>query len=349
MNTVVLLVPGDIETRTGGYVYDRRIVAGLRALGWAVDVQALDASFPRPTASALTHAAALLAAIPDGTTVVVDGLAYGAMPDQATRDAARLRFVALVHHPLAAETGHAPDIADRLEASETRALASARLVIVTSRATASALDKYEVSSSRIAVVEPGTDRAPLAAGSGADITELLCVATLTPRKGHRTLFRALAALAPLPWRLSCVGSLERDRATVTRLRAELRAAGLEDRVSFSGELDEVRLAARYDRADVFVLATEYEGYGMAVAEALARGLPIVSTRTGAIPEIVADAGLLVPPGDPDALADALSRVLSDAPLRRRLAHAAERARDRLPTWEGSSAKMAAVLERMAHR
>jgi glycosyltransferase involved in cell wall biosynthesis len=312
----------------------------------------------------------VLADIPDGSPVLVDGLALGALPEEIGRAAARLKIVALVHHPLAAETGIAPALASALEASERRALAAVRFVVVTSRATAGRLADYDVSPHRIAVVEPGTDPAPLARGSALSsqlsaprressiivdeptavspppfTVSLLCVATLTPRKGYELLLSALAAVPCRTWHLTCAGSLDRDADTVSRVRALLRQHGLEDRVSLVGDLDTAALAQQYDGADLFVLPTLYEGFGMAVAEALARGLPVVSTDTGAIRELVGEqAGIVVPPGDLPALTDALSRAIADAGLRARLAEAARHVRDRLATWDAAAAAMSRVLE-----
>jgi glycosyltransferase involved in cell wall biosynthesis len=218
-------------------------------------------------------------------------------------------------------------------------------VIVTGKATADALVRYGVSGDRTAVVEPGTDAAPIAAGSlRSEQMHLVSVATITPGKGHEVLFEALAMTRHFGWRLTCAGSLDRHPAAVERLRASLRALGLENRVSLVGELDGPRLNALYDSADLFVLATLHESYGMAVAEALARGLPVVSTTTGAIPELVtADAGILVPPGDVGALADALSAVLGNVRVRARLAEGARRVRPSLPTWEVATEKMIAAI------
>lgn len=346
MTAIVVIVPGSIESRTGGYEYDRRMIAGLRARGRIVDVRELNASFPHPTTAALTHAAGVLATIPDGTTVLIDGLAFGAMPDEAEREASRLRLVALVHLPLAADVGLDAETAARLESSERRSLKAAARVIVTGRTTADALAGYGVTRDRIAIVEPGTDAAPIARGSGDSSTlHLVSVATINPGKGHDILLRALAKTAHRDWRLTCAGSLERHPPTVDRVRARLRALQLDDRVSLVGELDGVRLAALYDGADLFVLATLRESYGMAVAEALARGLPVVSTATGAISQLVgSDAGIVVPPGDVDALADALSLVLGDTRMRARLAEGARRVRPRLPAWEDATQKMADVLK-----
>jgi glycosyltransferase involved in cell wall biosynthesis len=346
MGSLVLIVPGNLETVTGGYAYDRRMVAGLRDRGWSVAVRELDDSFPLPTSAARDQAARVLAAIPDGSSVLIDGLALGAMPSEIEREASRLRLIALVHHPLASETGIDKDTVVALEANERRALAAVSLVVVTSRATAAALEPYGVGPDRIVVVEPGTDRAPLARGSQGAALRLLCVATLIPRKGHEVLFRALAMIPHLEWQLTCAGSLKRDPLTVHRLRVRLRSVGLEDRVTLAGEVDAATLAALYDCADLFVLPTLHEGYGMAVAEALARGLPVVGTATGAIADLVGpSAGLLVPPGDHEALARALALLLGDAHVREQLTHGARRVRDRLTSWEDASAGMSEALEK----
>jgi glycosyltransferase involved in cell wall biosynthesis len=357
--SIVLIVPGPLKTPTGGYEYDRRMVAGLRARGWDVDVRELEDSFPEPTVAALDDAARQLAAMPDGALVLVDGLALGAMPDQVERESRRLRLIALVHMPLASAVGlHAADTA-RLQASESRALAAVSGAIVTGRSTIAVLRAYGLADDRIALVEPGTDRAPLARGSQSAYNpkrrdhpvELLCVATVNAAKGHNVLLNALSAIPDGAgvWHLTCVGSLDRDPSTVNHVRALVSTRGLEDRVSLVGAQHGAALEVCWDRADVFVLATCSETYGMAVAEALAHGLPVVSTTTGAIPELVgSDAGVLVAPGNTDALAQALSCVL-DRGERERLAAGARRVRDLLPTWDVAFNKMAGVLERVATR
>ena len=342
---VSLVVPGSIDTRTGGYGYDREIAAGLERRGWTVEVHELPGAFPFPSAEARAAAAATLASLPDGAPVIVDGLALGALPEEASREAARLRLVALVHHPLADETGLATDARATLEASERRALRAVRRIVVTSRRTALALERFGVPPPSITAIEPGTDPAPQARGSNGVVVELLCVATVVPRKGHDVLVRALATMPGAPWHLTCVGGLDRDESWAASVRAQVAAAGLAGHVTFAGELDREPLDARYDAADVFVLPTRYEGYGMAVAEAIARGLPVVSTATGAIADLVGpDAGLLVPAGDAEALAQALSALVTDAALRSRLAAGARRARAALPSWDDAAELMARTIE-----
>lgn len=350
MPRLALLLPGDPETATGGYLYDRRIAEGLRRLGWEVRVQSLDASFPDPSPAALADAARVLAELPRGELVLIDGLALGGMPRLVEAQVGRLRLVALVHHPLAEETGLTPERAQALRVAERRALAAVSQVVVTSRFTARLLADYKVPAERIAVVEPGTDPAPPAQGSVGAGVALLCVAALTPRKGQTDLIAALARLRDRDWRLTLVGSLDRSPSTVAAIRRQITDLALDQRVELAGEVSAARLGPLYRTADLFVLPTRFEGYGMALAEALAHGLPVVSCDAGAVPETVpTDAGTLVPPGDVDALAAALARVLDQPELRMRLAAGARRAAARLPTWEQAAERMAAALARGGRR
>jgi glycosyltransferase involved in cell wall biosynthesis len=344
-NAATVVLPGRLDSRTGGYIYDRHIVDGLRAQNWAVDVKTLDDSFPRPSTPAVRHAAEVFAALPAGTLTLVDSLALGAIPEIIERHGSRLRIVALVHLPLSAGVGIGEDAEARFAIAEQRALHAASLVVVTGRATLSLLVRYDLPSSRVVVIEPGTRPVALARGSGSERLELLCVATLNQGKGHGDLIAALAAVPSRNWRLTCAGSLTRHAPTVARVRATIQESGLDDRVVLAGELDADALEACYDRSDLFVLATLRETYGMAVAEALAHGLPVVSTETGAIPELVgSEAGLLVPPGNVAALTRALARFMNDADLRPRLAAGARRVRQTLPGWETTVDKMAAALK-----
>jgi glycosyltransferase involved in cell wall biosynthesis len=308
-----------------------------------VRVRTLDASFPHPTPEALAEADAVLAAVPASETVVIDGLAYGALPAVIPPHQGRLRLVALVHHPLWLETGLDAARSEGLRRGETRALASARRIVVTSPATGQLLRDQGIPAHRIRVVVPGVDPAPAATGSTSPGVRLLCVATVTPRKGHDLLLEALAGLAHLPWSLRCVGSLDRDREWCAKILGRRSELGLEGRVKFTGALGDAELEREYRQSDAFVLATRFEGYGMVVAEALARGLPIVATRTGALPELVPPrAGVLVPPGEPRALAHTLAVLIGDGALRQRLAAGSRRAGLRLPTWDQAARTFAAA-------
>jgi glycosyltransferase involved in cell wall biosynthesis len=340
------VVPGPLDQRTGGYIYDRRIIEGLRTRGSTVQVHELAGRFPLADEVAWAAAAEAVAKVSPGALAVIDGLALPAF--SKLQDRLPRPWVALVHHPLALETGLTPSESRSFAAIERRLLACAARVIVTSPGTRRDLAAYDIEGERIGVVCPGTDPAPTARGSGGPGLALLCVASFTPRKGHLVLLEALAGLTDLDWRLTCVGSAERDPACARSIAATLDRLQLRPRVALVGERAEADLAPFYDRADAFVLASYHEGYGMVLTEALARGLPVIATRAGAIPETVPEhAGLLVPPGDPQALAAALRQVMTEPGVRARLMAGAQEARGGLPSWSAAARDFAAELARVS--
>jgi glycosyltransferase involved in cell wall biosynthesis len=254
--------------------------------------------------------------------------------------------VALVHHPLGLETGLARDAARRWLAAEAAALRQVRGIIVTSPGTAGDVRRMGVDATPIAVVVPGTDR-PARLPMRRNPRTLLTVASLTPRKGHVAALAALARLKRRRWRLVVVGSPTRDPACARRIRRAARDYGLGGRVRFAGELGATRLAREYARAGVFLLASRYEGYGMAFAEALAWRLPVVGLRAGAVGRTVPrSAGILARPGDRNGLTRALRAMLAPA-TRRRYAAGAARAAARLPGWEDAARDFARALDRFA--
>ena len=349
MKRFAFAVPGDLATPTGGYAYDRRMMTELCDLGWQIDLLDLGEGFPRPDEATRATAQSRLLAMPAGRCIVVDGLALGVLPETASQLAGRNPLLALVHHPLALEWGLSVKQADTLRASEQAALAAVQGVVVTSAATAKLVaSDYGVPAERIAVARPGSDPALMSQGSQDGVVRLLSVGAIVPRKGFDVLIAALATLTDLSWRLTIAGDRTRDRNAAARLDAGIARHALGDRIAALGAVSPQRLAALYAEADVFVLASHFEGYGMAYAEAVAHGLPVIGTSAGAIPDTVPpDAGLLVDPGDSFALARALRHVIGDAGLRRRLASAARAAAPQLPTWRHSAEIFARALETLA--
>ncbi len=336
------VIPGDIETKTGGYIYDRRLIGELRNMGWQVEHVAWPSAFPFPSPQDKAQAAASLSVMPDGSVVLIDGLAYGALPEQMAAQAQRLRLVALCHHPLALESGLSDEAAERLKRSEKLALESARLVIATSATTADCLWlDYGVPPNRIAVAKPGIDRPDGPRQPGA-IPRLLSVGTVTPRKNHEALIRALAQIADLDWQCAIAGSLMRTPETAETVRRLIETLGFQDRIALLGEVADA--APLYRRADIFVLPSLHEGYGMVLGEALANGLPIVATRVGAVAEVVrANAGILVPPGDCASLSAALRLLIADKDKRARLASGAIAAGQSLQGWDETARCVSAAL------
>ena len=339
-------VPGDLSTPTGGYAYDRRIIAELEALGWAIDRINLGENFPWPAKETRAAAEARLLMAPKACPIIADGLALGALPEAARRLRAGHVLVGLVHHPLALETGLTEAQADILRTSERAALAASKHVIVTSQATAQQLiADYAVPEDKITVARPGNDTVTSAVGSRDGIMRVISVGALVPRKGFDVLLAALATLVDLPWRLTIAGDRERDRKAAAQLDADIARLKLIDRVTVLGAVPSQRLAELYAESDIFALASRFEGYGMAYSEAIAHGLPVVGTRAGAIPDTVPlYAGILVEADDVPAFALALRRLIADADERNRLAAAARAAAGKLPTWQDSAKIVARTVE-----
>jgi glycosyltransferase involved in cell wall biosynthesis len=342
-------VPGDLATPTGGYAYDRRMIEELEHLGWHIDLVDLGDGFPWPSSETRMAALARLTAVPAGCTIVIDGLAFGVLPDAASQLCSRHSLIALVHHPLALESGLSAQQADILRASERAALATASRVVVTSATTARHLTAdYAVPATRILIARPGSDPAPVASGSHDGIVRLLSIGAVMPRKGFDVLIAALATLTDLPWQLTIAGDRSRDPTAAAQLDGDIARFKLGSRVAVLGAVPPERLAELYASADLFALASRFEGYGMAYAEAIAHGLPVVGTTAGAIPDTVpSGAGVLVAPDDTDAFALALRRLIENRDERRRLATFARAAAGQLPTWQDSAKIFSRALEAVA--
>lgn len=347
MTRLFFAIPGDIDTPTGGYAYDRRLMALLPSFGVEAHHLPLPGGFPFPSEPELRETQLRLCAVADDAALLIDGLAYGAMP-AAYLDGVRAPIIALLHHPLGLETGLTGEQSERLLALEKAALTHAKRVIVTSRATAQTLRALGFAPPPpVTVAEPGTRPAERARG-GSGVCHIVSIGAVVPRKGHDVLVEALARIGHLDWRCTIAGSLDRAPDFAARLAERIEAGGFSARIVLTGPLSEEALDALYAEADIFALASRYEGYGMAFAEALARGLPIVAARTGAVPETVpADAGILSPPDDADALADALSRLIADTGARRALSEAAWAHAQKLPRWEETAQIVAAVAKEVA--
>jgi glycosyltransferase involved in cell wall biosynthesis len=342
-----LLVPDGIDDParpSGGNTFDRRLARGLAARGWAVDVHAVPGSWPRPDAASSAALADLLAEIPDGALVMIDGLVGSAAPQVVVPAADRLRLVLLVHMPL----GYGA-CAHEVREAERAVLSAAEAVVTTSGWTRRVLlQLYSLRGERVHVAEPGVDPAELAQGTPT-AGSLLSVAAVIPSKGHDILLDALAMLRDSRWRCLCVGSVERDPKFAETLRRRAVEAGLDGRVRFPGPRTGAALARSYRSADLLVLPSRGETYGMVVTEALARGLPVLATEVGGVPEALGYGddgvrpGLLVPPDDPAALRDALRSWLEDAGVRRQLRTAARQRRASLSRWSTTTSRVAEVL------
>jgi glycosyltransferase involved in cell wall biosynthesis len=327
VTTVHVVLPNDIDdpaNLSGGNRYDRELCRWLTAAGWPVREHPVHGGWPHPTAADRVALARTLAALPAGALVLVDGLVASAVPDVLVPAAGRLRLVVLMHMPLG-------------DAAERAALSAAAAVVTTSEWSRRLLvDRHGLPLARVHTALPGVDAADIATDDDAG-SRLLCVAHVQPHKGHDVLVEALATLGDLPWSCVCVGSLDRDRVFASMVR---RRAG--HRVRFVGPRAGADLDAVYADADLLVQPSRREAYGMVVSEALARGIPVVATAVGGLPEALGRApdgsvpGVVVPPGDAAALAVELREWLSEPTVRTRLRKSARMRRTTLPSWASTA-------------
>ncbi|PTM99814.1 glycosyltransferase involved in cell wall biosynthesis [Streptomyces sp. VMFN-G11Ma] len=355
LRSVHFVMPGGVDdpaAPSGGNAYDRRVSLDLSGFGWQVHKHAVAGQWPRPTAAARAELARTLRELPDGSVVLLDGIVACGVPEVVVPETERLHLAVLVHLPLGDETGLEPALATELDAKERDVLRAVPAVIATSDwAVRRLVSHHGLAPERVHVAAPGADIAPLASGTDG-VSRLLCVAAVTPRKGQHRLVQALAAAADLPWSCVCVGGLGHDPEYVAHLRQLIKEHGLQDRIELAGPRSGAELDASYATADLMVLTSYAETYGMAVTEALARGIPVLATDVGGLPEAVGRApdggvpGILVPPEDPAALAAELRGWFGEADVRRRLKAAARGRRAALDGWATTARSLAGVLGRL---
>ncbi|MEU0409743.1 glycosyltransferase family 4 protein [Streptomyces griseorubiginosus] len=355
LRSVHFVMPGGVDDPTapsGGNAYDRRVCLDLPGFGWQVERHAVPGSWPRPGAAARTELARTLSDLPDGTVVLIDGLVACGVPEIIVPEAERLGIAVLVHLPLGDETGLEPGLALELDSKEREVLRAVPAVIATSDwAVRRLVSHHGLAPERVHVATPGADIAPLASGTDG-LSRLLCVAAVTPRKGQHRLIEALAGAQDLPWSCVCVGGITQDPEYVAHLRMLIKKYGLQDRLHLAGPKAGAELDASYNAADLMVLTSYAETYGMAVTEALARGIPVLATDVGGVAEAVGRApdggvpGILVPPEDPAALAAELRGWFGEADVRRRLKAAARGRRAALDGWATTARSLAGVLGRL---
>jgi glycosyltransferase involved in cell wall biosynthesis len=347
VTTVHVVVPDCIDDParpSGGNAYDRQVCLALAEIGWQVHVHAVPGSWPRPDAAAYAALSGVVQRIPDGALALLDGLVASTVPELLVPEANRLRLVALVHMPLG--QGAAGSGTRLREAAVLSAAASVVTTSAWSRRTL--LELYSLPGNRVHVAEPGVDPAPLSPGTTTG-GALLCVAAVVPGKGHDVLLDALATMTELSWDCVCVGSIDRDPAFAERLRRRVLDDELDDRVRFTGPRSGEDLHRSYASADLLVLPSRAETYGMVVTEALACGLPVVAADVGGVAEALGHGrdgirpGLLVPPDDPAALAAALRTWLRDPEMRLTWRRAARERRASLRGWSTTTSVLAGVL------
>jgi glycosyltransferase involved in cell wall biosynthesis len=331
---------------SGGNIYDRRVCAGLAEAGWEVLVATVAAAWPVPGPGARADLARIVSVIPDGETVLIDGLIASPTAAQLLPHADRIRMTVLLHMPLAtAVDTHHDASAERSERAVLRAAAG---VVVTSEWTRrQVLTRYAIPACRVHVAQPGVDR--VAAPARPVRGHMICVGVLSRHKGQDLLVEALADLADRDWHCVLAGSLDRDPDFVEQLQTRITRLGYGRRVRLTGVLTGAALSHAYTTADLLVAPSRSETYGMTVTEALAYGLPVIAADVGGLPEALGSTadgtrpGQLIPPGDPAALAAALGDWLGDEHHRRRLRDAVRQRQSTLRGWEQTTQEITNAL------
>jgi glycosyltransferase involved in cell wall biosynthesis len=333
---VCLIVPGPLATASGGHTYDRRMAEGLRALGHDVFVVELAGRLPDPDQAAIYAARTTWAALPADSVKLIDGLALPAFAGLPLH-----QVTALIHHPASLETGVPEYTARRLRGIEVEIFRDMPRFVVTSDQTADRLIReFGPPHDRVSVIIPGIDALPRSPGSAQPTCRILSVGAQIPRKGHDVLLRALARLFDLDWTLTIAGSSDRDKVHAHGLHALAEQLDILQRVRFVEDVTE----ALWLQSDLFALTSYFEGYGVAVAEALRRGLPVAVTSVGAVPTMVGpEAGVVCEPGDVEQFSKAIRRLIFDAALRRDMAEIAWQSGQLLPSWQEQAQRLATVL------
>ena len=337
---VAFVTVGDTGRKTGGYLYNARVVDGLRGGGVEVEEVVAGGADPEEQVASVPRVGAML----DPSSfdaIVVDALARIAVAPHLDRWRISSPVVALVHE--------LPSVAgeDDRERHREAPLLRADVLVAVSEHGRSLLEARGVPPGRIRVVPPGSDRLTppkVPPGRKTGPTRALCVAQWIPRKGISTLVEAWARRPRPGAALELVGEAEADPNYAVSVR-EVIAAASDASILVRGPVDDADLAAAYASADLFVLPSRYEGYGMVFAEALRFGLPVVACRIGPVPDLVGrEVALLVPPDDAGALSEALDLLLADPGLRDRMSDAARRRAARLPRWRATVAGFREVLQ-----
>jgi glycosyltransferase involved in cell wall biosynthesis len=343
------LIPGEFSKLTGGYVYDRYITAGLIKKGHNVTIHQLEEDFPFPGEKSIDQCAEIFRQIPAGEPVIIDSLAFGPMYPVLSGDHGKHPIVALMHLPLTLNPGYSSHQKNQLKQMEKSAFPLANKIVVTSEYTARMVSQLGVSFSDIEVIIPGVEAIGPKPSYPSNPRRLLCVASYLPSKGQDILIKALSPLISKDWILDCYGQQDLDRDYVTSLFSLVRDNNLNDRVFIHGPASGEELSAAYLDAELFILPSVFETYGMVLTEALAHGVPVITTTGGGIPETVPPSmGKFFNPGDVYALHSILESLLENSVLYGKLTGEAAKYHIQAHSWKKSIKAFENLLVRKIH-
>lgn len=350
---ILFIISGDINLPTGGYRYDREIISAWKNSGVDIELISLEGNYPLPGKEEEIHAIESINNFQEADLAIVDGLLGGGSPEFLEALSKKLPVVALIHHPLCLENGLDKSTARFLEEREKQGLEFVSKVITTSPATSRTVASlFEFNPELIHTVLPGVERGRKSIRNintdNNPCINLLCVGSVIERKGHKDLLLSLSTLQHLDWHLDCIGSTQFDQPLFQELIAIVKQETLGKKVKFHGTVNEDVLENAYEKTSIFVLPSLFEGYGMAYAEAIVRGIPVIGTTAGAIPQTVPDnCGILVEPSNTSLLAQALEKLITNENLRAKYRNGAIAEEPNFPTWESAAGQFAEILKELS--
>ena len=331
---VFFLLSGDINSLTGGHLYNRHMVEGLKQKGHRVKVLRLDES------TILTHAIELKSSsyfntLPPGSCVLIDSLVLGNIPGALKKYSEKLTFIGLIHLPLTYNPlpgKNRKHIATR----EVKAMMFTRHLVVTGRFTLRMLMEAGISHEKISLIEPGVENYPRKRYYADLPSVLLCISNYSQIKDQLLLVRAINKLRYNKWTLHMYGNTNTEKPYVTRLKSIIANKKMNDRILLHDSIDRNNISEAFLASDLFVLPSRFETYGMVLTEALAHGLPVVTTNSGNIPDTVPQTmGVFTEPGNLDSLVSAITLLFTNSQHYQSLCMAASGYYRQAKTWQNS--------------
>lgn len=347
----------DYEQKTGGWIYNRHLISWLDRHFGGVCEMTVPVCFPTPDAAVMREIAAMFDEIEPGAVMVMDHI-YGCML-LPVLEGRPFRLVLVYHHsvveergagvlPISPQGGRSKGARDTDQSSiEQSALRRADAVVVTSdESHAYIASRYGIAAEKIITAKPGNDPVPQSPAHDAGPWHLLSVGAVIPRKRYEFLVEALSKLERSDWSLTIAGNTERYPDYVIDLQNLVDARALSDHVTLLGELPAPALAALWGRTHLYVASSFYEGYGMAISEAICRGVPVISTPSGAVASWAGEAAVLVDADDPAEMTARITAIMADP-----VAYTQARERtvgfaEALPSWEENMARVGEGVRRL---
>jgi len=334
--TIHFLIPGDINTLTGGYVYDKNIIEGLIKSGYTVNVHQLSNDFPFPSEENLKKCEAIYKSIPNGNPVFIDSLAFGPIHNILLMYQNKNPVIAIIHLPLTKNPNFSRAEREQFFLPEQNALKLANKIVAVSEFTKQIIIDYGIETSKIEVITPGVFKMPKKQSYPDNPEKILCVGSYLPGKGQLLLVRALAKLKHLCWTLNMFGIQNFDLPYVQKIQTEIIAEHLDERIFINPPISGDKLTKAYLNADLFILPSFFENFSMALNDALNYGIPVITTDGGGIPlSVPKNMGIIIPKGNETDLKQTIENVLTDSLLYKNLCNAASDYYKSANTWENS--------------